>query len=379
MGLRLRRLIERPVGASCDGYAFRQCEDSGVPSHSPASVEPLTDSLDARCAATLNPDIYHYYATGSGQEVSLNEARRAWQTFRLRPRVLVDVSKVNSETLLLGTRLPSPVAIAPMGYLGSLDAGGEVEVVRGAGSHLTVISTRASRSIEDIAAAAVGPWWFQVYITADRSLTEALVVRAAAAGARALVLTGDTPYVATKARGGRPSQLGSSATMSNFAQYMTAGDDTSVATEQNPGATEADIAWLAELVGLPVLVKGVLRADDACRCLAAGAAGVIVSNHGGRQLDRAVASAFALQEVVAVCGDAPVLVDGGIRSGLDVLTALALGARAVLVGRPFAWALATGAADGVVGLFRAFDDELAHVLGLAGCSDLSQVGPDLVA
>jgi 4-hydroxymandelate oxidase len=350
-----------------------------VPPPPPApGVEALTDALAERCAASLEPAVYDYYAGGSGREVSLTEARQAWLRYRLRPRVLVDVSTVDTGTTLLGTPLPSPVGLAPMAYQGLLHPGGEVEIVHGTGSHLTVVSTRATRSIEDIAAAAVGPWWFQVYLTADRSLTEALVRRAAAAGAQALVLTGDTPYIAGKARGGRPSGLGTPATMTNFAPHLAPGADAAAATEQNPAATLDDIAWLAGISGLPVLVKGVLRADDARRCLEAGAAGVVVSNHGGRQLDRAVAPALALPEVVEACGDAPVLVDGGARSGLDVLTALALGARAVLVGRPFAWALATGGAAGVAELLGAFDDELAHVLGLAGCPDLSRVGPDLV-
>jgi 4-hydroxymandelate oxidase len=167
--------------------------------------------------------------------------------------------------------------------------------------------------------------------------------------------------------------------MANFAPLLAPGQDPAVATEQNPSATVADIAWLAEASGLPVLVKGVLRGDEARRCLDAGAAGLVVSNHGGRQLDRAVAPAHALREVVAAAGDAPVFVDGGLRSGLDVLTALALGAHGVLVGRPFAWALAAGGAVGVAELLAAFDDELAHVLGLAGCPTVAAATADLVA
>lgn len=342
-------------------------------------VEAHADTLAEQCAAALDPAVFDYFAGGSGREIALVEARQAWLRYRLRPRVLVDVSRVDTSTRLLGAPAPSPVVLAPMAYQGLLHPAGEVEVVQGAGTHLTVVSTRASRSIEDIGAAAVGPWWFQVYVTVDRSLTEALVRRAAAAGAQALVLTGDTPYIARKARGGRPAALGTPATMTNFAPHLAPGADAAAATEQNPAATLDDIAWLDAVSGLPVLVKGVLRGDDARRCLDAGAAGVVVSNHGGRQLDRAVAPALALPEVVEACGDAPVLVDGGVRSGLDVLTALALGARGVLVGRPFAWALAAGGAAGVADLLGAYDDELAHVLGLAGCPDLASVGPDLIA
>jgi 4-hydroxymandelate oxidase len=167
--------------------------------------------------------------------------------------------------------------------------------------------------------------------------------------------------------------------MVNFAPHLRAGADPAVATEQNPTANLDDIGWLSAVSGLPVLVKGVLRADDARRCLDAGAAGLVVSNHGGRQLDRAVAPAHALREVVAAAGGAPVFVDGGVRAGLDVLTALALGAAGVLVGRPFAWALAAGGAAGVQQLIEAFDDELAHVLGLAGCPTVAAATADLVA
>jgi 4-hydroxymandelate oxidase len=343
-----------------------------------SAVEAVIDALAERCAATLDPALVDYYAGGSGAELSLNEARGAWLRYRLRPRVLVDVSSVHLATDLLGTTLASPIAVAPVAYQGLLNADGEVALREGAGGHLTIVSTRATRSVEEIGAAAAGPWWFQVYVTLDRGLTEALVKRAAAAGAQALVLSGDTPYIARKARGGRPDALGAPSTMTNFAPHLRPGADPGRDTEQNPGATPADIAWLAGVSGLPVLVKGVLRGDDAQRCLAAGAAGVVVSNHGGRQLDRAVAPALALPDVVAACGDAPVLVDGGVRSGLDVLTALALGAHSVLVGRPFSWALATGGADGVRDLFAAFDDELAHVLGLAGCPNVAAASADLV-
>ncbi len=343
-----------------------------------SGVAALIEELAERAAAALDPRVHDYYAGGSGAELSLDEAGAAWLRYRLRPRVLVDVSTVRTDLSLFGARLPSPVAVAPFAFAGLLHDDAELGVVRGAGEHLAVISTRASRPIEEIGLAATGPWWFQVYLTADRGLTAALVKRAAAAGARALVLTGDTPYVGRKARSGRPAALGTPATMVNFAPHLPPGADAARAIEQSPAASTDDIAWLAEISGLPVLVKGVLRADDARRCLAAGAAGVIVSNHGGRQLDRALAPALALPEVVAACGDAPVLVDGGITAALDVLTALALGARAVLIARPAAWALTADGGPGLARLLAAFDDELSHVLALAGCPDLDSVTADLV-
>lgn len=322
--------------------------------------------------------MFDYFAGGSGREVTLDEATAAWLRYRLVPRVLVDVSRVVLSTSLLGVALPSPVAVAPVAYQGLLHGDGEQAMVAGAGPHLTIVSTRASRTIESIAAAATGPWWFQVYVTADAALSTALALRAAAAGAGALVLTGDTPYIGRKARTGRPVDLGGAATMANFAQHLAPGADPARATEQSPAASLDDIGRLAATTGLPVLVKGVLSADDAHRCLDAGAAGVIVSTHGGRQLDRAVSTAEALPAVVAAAQGAPVLVDGGIRSGLDALVALALGADAVLLGRPAAWALAHGGAPSVTALLEAMDDELSHVLALAGCPDLTSVTADLL-
>jgi 4-hydroxymandelate oxidase len=341
-------------------------------------VAGLIEGANTRARALLEPAVYDYFAGGSGDEIALAEASAAWRHYRIRPRVLRDVSTVDTTVTVLDTILPSPVAVAPIAYQGLLSPDGEVAMARGAQRHLTVVSTRASRTIEEIAAATTGPWWFQVYVTADRKLTTAMVQRAAAAGASALVLTGDTPYVARKARAGRPVGLGDDMTITNFAQHLQTGADPARDIEQSPAVTVVEVERLRAESGLPVLVKGVLRADDTRRCLDVGAAGVIVSNHGGRQLDRAVATATALPEVVAAAGGAPVLVDGGVRSGLDILVALALGAKAVLVGRPLAWALASDGAEGVATLLANFADEVAHVLGLAGCAGCTEATADLV-
>ena len=260
------------------------------------------------------------------------------------------VPREPAEIELLGLTLPHRVGVAPMGYQGLLHPDGELETARGAGAAgaLNVVSTRSSRSLEDVAEAAPGaPRWFQVYVLRDRGLTAEIVRRAAAAGYGALVLTGDTPFLGRKLRDARNGFV----IPEEHAQGNIDIPRHSDAALQDPTVTFGDIAWLRELSGLPVLVKGVLRADDARRCLDAGAAGVVVSNHGGRQLDGAVSTAEALPEVVAeVNGRAPVLVDGGIDSAADVLRALTLGADAVLVGRPVAWALAAGGAPAVAEL-----------------------------
>lgn len=362
---------------------WRSCSDSVgddpfmTEPHRAPSVRHLIANFERQAEARLDETVYEFFREGAGEEATLQEATAAWRYFRLLPHVLRDVSSVDTSVNLLGTQLPSPIGIAPMAYQGLLDVEAEVATVRAAGMHLSIVPTRSTRLLEEVAAAAPGPWWFQVYVTADRDLSDALVARACAAGATALVLTGDTPYVGRKVIG-RPNELGSPGTMINFAQHLKPGNDATLATEQNPSVTVADIKRLADLSDLPVLVKGVMRPDDAERCLEAGASGLIVSNHGGRQLDRAAATAIALPAVVAAASGAPVLVDGGIRSGADVLVSLALGARTVLLGRPVAWALAAQGAIGVQELLVHFDDELEHVLALSGRRSLVEITEDLL-
>jgi 4-hydroxymandelate oxidase len=327
----------------------------------------------------LPPTVWDYYEAGSGQETTLREAATAWLSYRLRPQVLRDVSTVDLRTRLLGAEVESPFVVAPMAFHALAHPEGECATVAGTGAAgcLSVVSTRASRRLEEIGAAATGPWWFQAYLMRDRGLTEALVQRAAAAGARAVVLTVDTPYVGRKHKvSGVRIDVPDDAFLVNLAQHLVPGSVGRELAEQDPSMTPDVIARLAEVSGLPVVVKGVLRGDEALRCLDAGAAAVIVSNHGGRQLDRAVPSALALPEVLAaVDGRVPVLVDGGIRSGLDALVALALGADAVLVGRPILWALAADGADGVRQALADLTADLGHVMAVAGAArtaDLDQ-------
>lgn len=342
--------------------------------------------------AVLPAAAHEFFASGSGDEVALAEATAAWARYRLRPRVLRDVGEVDLTTTVLGSALNHPVGIAPVGYLGLAHPDAEPAVAAAAREQgaLYVASTRASTAIEDVAAAA-GPWWFQVYVMRNRDLTARLVERAVTAGAQALVLTGDTPFVGIKRRvGSQRIAIPDETFLVNLARHLT-GDLAAgrAGAEQDPTATLDAIGWLARMSGLPVLVKGVLRGDDALACLDAGAAGVVVSNHGGRQLDRSVATSLALTEVVdAVRGRAQaqggssrpaVLVDGGIRSGVDVLVALALGADAVLVGRPVVWGLATGGQAGVHETLAVLRDDLAHVMALAGAPRLGDLDGSLVA
>ena len=339
------------------------------------------DALEEEARGLLPGPTYDYLAGGAGDELSLRDAVAAWDRIRLRPRVLRDVGTVDTATTVLGTPVPSPVLAAPTAFHKLAHAEGEAATAAGcaAAGALMVAATRSTTPLEDIATAGgpEAPRWYQVYVLQERDHTAALVQRAAAAGYRALVLTGDTPVLGQRLRDVRnafvlPANVGEDA--------MQAGAAVGSLVDQDPTITFEQIGWLRELSGLPVLVKGVLRADDAVACLDAGAAGVCVSNHGGRQLDGAVAPADALAEVVDAVGTSgEVYVDGGIRRGVDVLRALALGANGVMIGRPVLWGLATGGADGVRRVLQGFQRELALAMALCGAATIADVTPDLVA
>jgi 4-hydroxymandelate oxidase len=341
--------------------------------------------LEQRARALLPKGAYDYIAGGADDELTLAENEAAWSRLRLRPRVLRDVSAVRTEVTLLGASLPNPVLVAPTAYHKVVNPGGEALTAKGAAAaeSLYVVSSRASTRPGQVAAAAPdGARWFQVYVWADRAVTADLVSEAAAAGYLALVLTGDTPVLGNRRRDERnaftlPNDLSSSAVSDPGPEKAL---ENYLGPAQDPGVTFQDVAWLRELSGLPVVVKGVLRGDDAVRCVEAGAAGVAVSNHGGRQLDGAVASADALREVAEAVGDsAEVYVDGGIRRGSDVVKALALGARAVMIGRPVLWGLTAGGADGVRDVLAAIQADLVRAMQLCGAPSLADCSADLLA
>ena len=341
-------------------------------------MTPDCAALQRRARKLLPRDVYDYYAGGSGRERTRRANEKAWRQIWLAPRVLRDVSAIDTTARLLGTEVATPLGVAPTGYHGLAHPDGEVATAAGAAraGALFVLSIRSTRRIEDVAdavAAEGGTWWFQVYLMRDRELTAGLVRRAAAAGAAALVLTADTPVVGRKRRNSDDGLVSDEAFLTNLGPLEDLG-----AAEQAADLTFADIGWLREAGGgLPVVVKGVLRGDDAAACQAAGAAAVVVSNHGGRQLDGALPSALALPEVAAALGGpgagqgGEVYADGGIRSGGDALAALALGAGAVFLGRPVLWALACGGADGVRALLAGLTDDLSHALALAGAPSLA--------
>ena len=330
--------------------------------------------LERQARELLRPEVYDYYAGGSGGEVTLRANAEAWRQVRFLPRVLRDVSAVRTSVRLaapLNMELRTPVAVAPTAYHRLAHPDGEAATAAGAAraGALFVLSSRSSRRLEDVATAvagAAGSWWFQVYVMRERELTAGLVRRAAAAGAQALVLTADTPVV------GRRALVPGGGVISERDYEDNLGPLEDLTRARIVPASLADIGWLGEISGgLPVVVKGVLRADDAAACLAAGAAAVIVSNHGGRQLDQALPTALAFPAVQAAAAGRPVLVDGGVRSPENVLAGLALGAPLVFVGRPVLWALASGGADGVRAWLEGLTEGLAHVMALAGASSVA--------
>jgi 4-hydroxymandelate oxidase len=345
------------------------------------------EALERQARERLDPGAYDYIAGGADAELTLADNLAAWSRLRLRPRVLRDVAAVSTATTVLGTEVATPILVAPTAYHRLAHPDGEAATAAGAAAAgaVYVLSTQATMSIEEVAAAAPGGLrWFQVYVVRDRGWTAELVARAAAAGYRALVLTVDVPMLGNRLRDLRNQfRLPTGMAPANTPRQLDdprAVDVLAQAGQFDPSLTPETIAWLGERSGLPVLVKGVVRGDDAVVCLEAGAAGVVVSNHGGRQLDGVVATADVVAEVVAaVGGRGEVLVDGGVRRGTDVVKALALGARGVLVGRPVLWGLAVGGVAGVRGVLEGLAVELGLAMGLCGAARVADLTPDLVA
>lgn len=342
------------------------------------------DELEELACRKLPPPVSEYFRQGSAAGLSTAGAVAAWDRIRFRPRMLRDVSNVRTGTAVLGHDVAAPILAAPWTMQRAAHPDGELATARAVASagSLMVVSSNAGSRFEDIAATGVR-WWLQPYILKDRALTVAMLQRAVAAGAAAVVLTVDTPVVGRKRNAGQPVW---DVVPGEFMRVNIDTPDTDVALDKADDLTPDAIGWLADITGLPVVVKGVLRGDDAATMVAAGAAAVWVSNHGGRQLDQAVASATALPEVAdAVAGTgAEVYVDGGIRRAEHVLAALALGARAVFLGRAVIWSLAAGGpgqaggADGVADMLAEMSSDLAHVMKLAGARDVTELTPDLI-
>jgi isopentenyl diphosphate isomerase/L-lactate dehydrogenase-like FMN-dependent dehydrogenase len=406
---------------------------AGVYGHSPR-VPVGIRALQARAKQALNARAYAYVAGGAGDEVTQRANRAAFDKWAVVPRVLRDVSARDTGVELFGRRLPAPLLLGPVGALELVHDDADLAVAKAAASLEVpmVFSNQASVSMEDCAAAmGDAPRWFQLYWSTSDELVQSLVGRAEAAGCDAIVVTLDTTMLGWRPRdldlGHLPFALGK-----GIAQYTsdpvfrrlvearaaTAGArepqprptpaavkaligmarawpgsfrdnlrsplpraavETFLGIYSRPSITWADLAWLRAQTRLPILLKGVLHPDDARRALDEGVDGVVVSTHGGRQVDRSIAALDALPDVVAAIGDrAPVLLDSGIRSGADVFTAVALGARAVLLGRPFAWGLALAGEEGVRQVVSDVLGEFDLTLGLTGHTAVDQLSPEVL-
>lgn len=353
----------------------------------PGDEELLTLADYARAARRrLDSGIWDFLAGGAGEERTLLANQRALDQVRLRPRLLTGLGTPATGTEILGRAWAAPIGVAPMAYHSLADPEGEVSTALAAGAAglPLLVSTFASRTFEDIAEAASAPLWFQVYCFRDRSVTRRLVERAVRAGFEALVLTADAPRLGRRVRDLRngfrlPPGIGP-ANLTDADSGTGYGSPSAHAlAEFDPHLDWSVIEWLRSISGLPVLVKGLLTAEDAHEALAAGADGILVSNHGGRQLDGAPASLEALPEIArAVAGRCPVLVDGGVRRGTDVLVSLALGADAVLLGRPVLHGLAVDGEQGARAVLDLVTEELREAMALTGTPSPRAAGPALV-
>jgi isopentenyl diphosphate isomerase/L-lactate dehydrogenase-like FMN-dependent dehydrogenase len=338
----------------------------------------------AEAERKLEPGPRGYFSGGAGDEVTMRDNVTSWASWRLRPRQLTGVEASSTAAHVLGGRVTAPILIGPVAYQRLLDPEGEAAMARAAAAFGTVmcLSTLATATPTEVAAAAPGGRrWFQLYPFRDAGVTRALMAEAVAAGFEAVVLTVDAPPGGNRERDRRegfaiPAEIEIPSVAAAFggSRTVTVGESFDLMTR---ALTWEDLGGIAAEAGVPLLVKGILTAEDAALAVEHGAAGMVVSNHGGRQLDRSVASAEALPEVVeAVAGRATVLVDGGIRRGVDIATALALGADAVLVGRPAAWGLAAGGAAGAERVLRILADELELALALLGLASPADLGPE---
>ncbi|HEY2847016.1 MAG TPA: alpha-hydroxy acid oxidase, partial [Pyrinomonadaceae bacterium] len=329
-----------------------------------ADFEPV--ALERMSAMT-----WEYIVSGAADETTLRWNREAFDSIKLNPRVLVDVTKVDTRVELFGQELAYPIVLAPVGLQRLYHPEGEVAAVRGAGkaSATYVVSSYSTTSLEDVAAAAMGDLWFQIYLQPDRAFTLGVVQKAEAAGVKAFCVTVDLPVIGVRNRMDRarfavPPEMSCPHMMENF---------------MGAPVTWADVEWLRSITKLPVILKGILNPDDAELAVDKGISGIIVSNHGARDLDTTPATIEALPRVAErVDRRIPVLMDGGIRRGTDVLKAIALGAKAVLIGRPFCYGLAAGGSEGVAQVVDILRKEFEIAMALTGRMSIASIDRSVI-
>jgi 4-hydroxymandelate oxidase len=325
--------------------------------------------LAAAAAANLTIEACTYFEATAGFPVT-HDNEAAWAEWRFAPRIARDVAAVSTSVELLGAAMSAPILLAPCAYAGHAHPEGELAVARAAAAATTtfVVSSAASVAPNDVARSAPGVCWLQLYVPHEERQLAPLLARAADAGFGAVVVTVDAPVASIRLHGYMPDK--------GLVDPMLRARPH--ASPLNPSVTWETIERITALTPLPVLVKGVLRADDARAAIEHGARGVVVSNHGSRQLDGVVPTAMVIEAIAAAIAPVPVLVDGGIRTGRDVLRALCLGAHAVLIGRPYLWALAIAGEAGVRELIARLQLELENALALTGCAGVAEADRSLL-
>lgn len=329
--------------------------------------------MEAAARERMSAVAYAFYASGSFAETSVIENVAAWSRWYIRPRMGVDVRTIDIGTTVLGTRIELPVLLAPCGFNRLAHDDGEFGVARACAAEGTiqVLSSATAMAPQDVAGASDSPKWFQLYADNDSAVTDERVAKAEAAGFQAVVITVDTPALAIRYQG-----------LADFEAFLAELESKEIVAPILTFCERLDwqeIERIAARTKLPVVLKGVLHPDDAKQASEHGAAALIVSNHGGRQMDGSIPPALALPDVVeAAGGGVEVYVDGGVRTGIDVLRALALGARAVLIGRPYLWALAIDGEAGVRELLARYKAEIRNAMALAGQTDATSVDPSIV-
>jgi 4-hydroxymandelate oxidase len=330
---------------------------------------------EERAKGLVTVPAWEYYDQGCADDLTVRWNREAFQRLRLESRVLVDVETIDTSTTLLGRALPHPILLAPAAAHMLVHPEGEVATVRGAGaaSAIMVLSTNANCSIEAVAAAATQPLWFQLYVNRDRAIAKDLIQRVERAGCQALCVTVDQPVVYARDRVSRHADALRALPLPNIPTPIPGGV-TQTSASRSRSLTWKDLEWFRSVTNLPVVLKGVMHPDDAEQAVRAGADAIIVSNHGGRALDGVAATIDALPRVAdRVAGRLPVLMDGGIRRGGDALKALARGANAVLIGRPYLYGLAVNGSAGVQHIVEILRRELETAMALTGRTRIAQI------
>ena len=330
---------------------------------------------EERARGLVSVPAWEYYDQGCADDLTVRWNREAFQRLRLESRVMVDVETIDTSTTLLGRALPHPILLAPAAAHMLVHPEGEVATARGAGaaSAIMVLSTNANCSVEAVAAAATQPLWFQLYVNRDRAIAKDLIQRVESAGCKALCVTVDQPVIYARDRVSRHADALRALPLPNIPTPLPGGV-TQTSASRSRSLTWKDLEWFRSVTKLPVVLKGVMHPDDAEQAVQAGADAIIVSNHGGRALDGVAATIDALPRVAdRVARRMPVLMDGGIRRGGDVLKALARGANAVLIGRPYLYGLAVNGSEGVQHIVEILRRELETAMALTGRTTIAQI------